>query len=263
MAMLHGIRNPAYLVETNSEEEDFVNDSFSDEIITTSRESGLKTKDSSHKVENVEASVEENDIFVDKMCTLHRAILKGKTKKVYKYLSKKNNLKKINKRDKTGRCALHFVAVSGNVDLLRLLLSIKDIKVELRDKEGKTPFFKASQVHSLSCMKELKQHGALPNTRDFKGHSPLDHAVKFYNPQYMSTIRYLVEDCEIPLYSKNDHGLAPLHVACTHGHTDVIEYLLEQKADINIRDADGNTPLMLAIKHGKETSISRLRYFGA
>ena len=45
----------------------------------------------------------DSDIKVHKMCTLHRAIWKGKDKKVLRYLAKKKKENKINKQDKTGR----------------------------------------------------------------------------------------------------------------------------------------------------------------
>lgn len=39
------------------------------------------------------------------------------------------------------RCALHYMALYGRLDLMRLALNIPNVQLELRDQEGKTPFF--------------------------------------------------------------------------------------------------------------------------
>ncbi|XP_076080240.1 uncharacterized protein LOC143051096 [Mytilus galloprovincialis] len=44
----------------------------------------------------------------------------------------------------------------------------------------------------------------------------------------------------------NDNKWSPLHIATYMNQIDVIELLLERKADVNLVDADGNTPLHLA-----------------
>ena len=42
-------------------------------------------------------------------------------------------------------------------------------------------------------------------------------------------------------------GLAtPLHLACLYSNTDIIEYLLEKDADVNLKDESGDTPLHIA-----------------
>ena len=38
----------------------------------------------------------------------------------------------------------------------------------------------------------------------------------------------------------------PLHYAAENGHLSVVEYLVNQKADINAKEKDGKTPLGLA-----------------
>lgn len=41
----------------------------------------------------------------------------------------------------------------------------------------------------------------------------------------------------------------PLHFACAEGYTKIVEYLLNHKAEANIKDAFANTPLTLAIEN--------------
>ena len=52
-------------------------------------------------------------------------------------------------------------------------------------------------------------------------------------------------------------GWAPLHEAAMNGHLEVIEYLLEKNADINVRSRIGSTPLHWAARGG-HTAAARL-----
>ena len=45
---------------------------------------------------------------------------------------------------------------------------------------------------------------------------------------------------------KQSYGLTPLHVACTHGHEEIVRYLIKNGARVNARNASGMTPLFLA-----------------
>ena len=39
------------------------------------------------------------------------------------------------------------------------------------------------------------------------------------------------------------HQRAPLHVAAVNGHGSVVDQLLQARADVNVKDEDGKTPL--------------------
>src|SRR3989442_15367603 len=41
-----------------------------------------------------------------------------------------------------------------------------------------------------------------------------------------------------------------LHEAAKEGHTDIAKQLLARDADVNARDIDGATPLIVAVEHG-------------
>lgn len=60
-------------------------------------------------------------------------------------------------------------------------------------------------------------------------------------------------------------GLAhwtPLHLAAVDGHADVAEFLLANRADVNVKDSRGHTPMHLAIEARHLDVVEVLRYYG-
>ena len=57
-------------------------------------------------------------------------------------------------------------------------------------------------------------------------------------------------------------GITPLHAAAT-GYKDIVELLLERKADIDAKDNKGNTPLKLAEDNNHKDIADLLRKYGA
>jgi hypothetical protein len=60
------------------------------------------------------------------------------------------------------------------------------------------------------------------------------------------------------LNSIDDNGRAPLHWACQSGNISAMKSLLEAGADPNIKDGDGQTPLMTASYRGDRTCVAVL-----
>ena len=48
--------------------------------------------------------------------------------------------------------------------------------------------------------------------------------------------------------SEDNDGMTPLHIACQSGHTKIADLLLDRGADIDHKNAQGSTPLNLAIQ---------------
>ena len=58
---------------------------------------------------------------------------------------------------------------------------------------------------------------------------------------------------------KNDNGQGPLHLAAMNGHAELVDFLLERKANANLRDSEqGRTPLHYACTSGSMGCVSSL-----
>lgn len=55
----------------------------------------------------------------------------------------------------------------------------------------------------------------------------------------------------------------PLHFAAAYNHFDLLQWLLENKANINCKDKCGRTPLILAVRNGHTKIVSQLLKRGA
>jgi ankyrin repeat protein len=61
----------------------------------------------------------------------------------------------------------------------------------------------------------------------------------------------------------DDGGLTPLHLAVLHCHTNVVDLLLKNGADVNHEGKDNETPLHLAAQEGCIDAVSMLLEKGA
>jgi len=61
----------------------------------------------------------------------------------------------------------------------------------------------------------------------------------------------------VDVVHKSTSGLTPLHLACRKGHLQVVQYLLEKKADIEKEDHKGRTAVYHAVK-GNEVEVLKV-----
>ncbi len=66
----------------------------------------------------------------------------------------------------------------------------------------------------------------------------------------LEKIKALVKSNPELAFSKDDKGETPLYWAAAWGHKDAAEFLLANKADVNVKDSDGYTPLHAAAQGG-------------
>ena len=68
----------------------------------------------------------------------------------------------------------------------------------------------------------------------------------------------LIETEEVDLNKSDGIGLTSLMYACTQGHENIVNRLLDHKVDVDIKDNDGNTALIWAARMGYDEIVSML-----
>jgi len=144
-------------------------------------------------------------------------------------------------RDYGGTTLLHKAARAGAAAMIERLLAA-GLDVDVRDSHGRTPLHDAAQAGQAEFARLLIEKGADVNAKD---------RITFH-------LEYQVGDgpAAHPLPDKGGHpevrevdNWTPLHLAAMaqhEGHRDVAEVLLQAGADVNARDAAGETPTRLA-----------------
>jgi ankyrin repeat protein len=65
-----------------------------------------------------------------------------------------------------------------------------------------------------------------------------------------------------PLFDKLARHKTSLHWAAANGHRDIVELLLANKAEVNVKDQSGETPLFAAAGAGYTNVAELLREHG-
>ncbi len=120
-------------------------------------------------------------------------------------------------------------------------------RLEVRWQSGVVQIFEnlpANQVHTVSEFSD----------------TPADRLFKAAWTGDVSTLR----DMNIDVNLKDTVGRTPLHIAAEKGNIDVAMFLIENGANVNVADANGNTPLVFIInKTGNPKVTQRLLEKGA
>ena len=189
----------------------------------------------------------------------------------------------VNSREVDGGTPLHHVAgnTSAHPEVARILLLERNVEVNIRDKDGFTPFLRASESGNANVLRLLLDHNADEHVHNNNGNTALHCAARF---GHLDLARILLDHgaeidarnhLEITIHCAStdrqadpwssllldehlrDRGMTPLHYAATNGPPEVVRLLLERNAEVNAQDNRGFTPFLFASRLGN-TDIFRL-----
>ncbi|XP_043920002.1 ankyrin repeat domain-containing protein 53-like [Protopterus annectens] len=136
-----------------------------------------------------------------------------------------------------------MAAAVGDLAWLRQSLQ-KAKSVTHTDKHGLTVIHLAALHGHLECLKELiEKYNVDIDLASSEGWRPI-HLVlnKECGPNAMSCLKYLIEK-KANVNVKTEAGLTPLHQAASEGLLDCIMALAEAGADVHVKDQDGHRPI--------------------
>ncbi|XP_033224258.1 uncharacterized protein LOC117177559 isoform X2 [Belonocnema kinseyi] len=133
--------------------------------------------------------------------------------------------------------------------------------LDYRTKEGLTAMHRAVERNSLEAVKTLLELGASPNYKDTKGLTPLYYSVTYKtDPMLCET---LLHDHAV-IGAQDLQGWQEVHQACRNNLVQHLDHLLFYGADMNARNASGNTPLhVCAVNNTDSSCIRQLLFRGA
>jgi cytohesin len=191
-----------------------------------------------------------------------------------------------NLQNKYGKAPLHDATRWGSEAIVGILLE-RGADANLQDHHGWTPLHDAAAWGHVAITQLLLEGGANPYLQNRYGLTALDEAVqnnyaaieqmiKSQNQQTLNREEQLlraIDQIDMPgiLYLLGTgincnfglRGTGPLGLATRKGLADVAQLLLERGANPDIKDISGETPLDIAIEHGRRTIIEILLGHGA
>ncbi|XP_065580623.1 putative ankyrin repeat protein RF_0381 [Artemia franciscana] len=167
----------------------------------------------------------------------------------------------INDVTNTKRTPLHLAARKGQKDITELLLGNK-ARVRAQDVEGTTPLHAAAMNGTKYVIQLFLQNKAEVNGRTNDGMTPLHLAAKNCN---LDSIVFLIEN-KAEVNAKAEFGYSPLDLAVLMGCKDAVSLLIKNKAEVNkdvFADSTDCKPLQFVVDEGHKEIVEILVANGA
>ncbi|XP_026476172.1 protein S-acyltransferase 24-like [Ctenocephalides felis] len=193
-------------------------------------------------------------------------------------------------RDMHGYTAAHWAALDGHVSLVRCLVRHSaPVDLSCLGTQGPRPIHWACRKGHVAVAQVLLQAGVSVNAADFKGLTPLMTACMYGRTAtaafllgmgalnhltdingdtalhwaaykgHADLIRLLIYS-GVELQKTDNFGSTPLHLACLSGNLTCARLLCEKnQTNLEPRDKNGKTPLMLAQGHRHHDIVQMLR----
>lgn len=201
----------------------------------------------------------------------------------------------VNEKNYAGITPMTVAGEKGNMEVIRLL--VEDGKADINEPSsyGVTPLIAAAAAGQAEAIQYLLKHGADATAKDNLGKTALIYASNFdaskavadlvaldqtsinlpdnsgNTPLIYSAQKGLIDNVKVLLnaganvnYRNPNTGLSALAAAAADGDVALIKLLVKNgKADINLPDAAGRTPIFYAVEKNKPEALRTLLMLGA
>jgi ankyrin repeat protein len=174
---------------------------------------------------------------------------------VAKYLIE--NKADVNLTDNNNRTPLCIAVKLRNVEIVKLLLD-NGADINMADENGDTPLFISVDSFDSDTLQVLIDNGADVNCVKTDGTSPIHRAASLGN---LTAVKILSERCELNARTVKDDS--PVLIAALNGHSEIVKYLVANKADVNVANKAGLTPLFHFVSCGDFPMVKYLVENGA
>lgn len=166
--------------------------------------------------------------------------------------------------DSFGNTPLHQSCYNGHSQTVKVMLKNPDIEVDATNDAGETPLYIAVRENNHYIVELLLEAGANVKQSSDSGESLLHLAAKQRKPHMVNTL--ITHGANVD--ARNRSGETPLICAikskgAQKGNVDIVELLLEYKANVDCTDIWGNSALYYATECGNNTIVEMLLEAGA
>ena len=168
----------------------------------------------------------------------------------------------VNAKGVDGEIPLLYAAAQGDISLCTLLLD-RGANPRNKNRKGRSPIHSAARNGKLDTLKFLIEKGCgTPDDRCPDGWTVLHSAI---DGKSREVLDFLLEHIPAPFLNQvtATEYIPVLHYAAKVEYLEGVERLLASKADVNLRDQTGKTPLAYALNTKNEPIITLLRSHGA
>ena len=159
-----------------------------------------------------------------------------------------------------GCTALHVAASKEHIDVLSCLVE-NGADIDARTKDNCTPLMIASRHNRVNAVTFLVEHGANINLKDKHGNTALHYAVR-RGLGSCDILLCLVKNGADVDACTNDN-CTPLMTASEYGHVNVVTFLVEHGAKMDLQDRKGNTAFHYAVRFSSTDVACKLLTLGA
>ena len=177
-----------------------------------------------------------------------------------------------------GATPMSLAAEVGNTDILKVLLEA-GANADSPNADGQTALMAVARTGNVAAAQVLLDHGATVNAKEkFGGQTALMWASARRHPEMMQLLISKGADVNAASTDRNyqrhvtaegrpknldSGGLTPLLYAARENCAACVDVLVKNKADINLPDPDGVSPLLVAIMNANWDLARRLIVAGA
>ncbi|XP_036718117.1 serine/threonine-protein kinase TNNI3K isoform X3 [Balaenoptera musculus] len=201
---------------------------------------------------------------------LHLASAKGFFN-IAKLLVEEGNKADVNAQDNEDHVPLHFCSRFGHHGIVKYLLqSNLEVQPHVVNIYGDTPLHLACYNGKFEVAKEIIQISGIESlTKENIFSETAFHSACTYGKS-IDLVKFLLDQNVISINHQGRDGHTGLHSACYHGHIHLVQFLLDNGADMNLvacdpsrssGEKDEQTCLMWAYEKGHDAIVTLLKHY--
>ena len=161
----------------------------------------------------------------------------------------------VNIKNESGCTPLHEAAFKERYDIVKLLIE-NGADPDIRNNEGKTFLDLCGPEKRKNIEDFLKDYSTSKETKSYEVVSIFDNALldfAYYNN--LIEVKKCVYSGKFDINVQDDKGYTPLMYAIINNNLNMVMFLIEHGADINLCKNDGDCPLKVAEEYGVSNEI--------